>query len=171
MTENSAFHTILKLMTPHALKDSLHNERTTAKWDRLRRAVSPRDKVGIVLYGEPDPDALAAGWALQRLLRSQVQSIKLVSNHPVRRNQNIRFIKALKIPLEVYSDIPWKDFTKWIIVDAQPDFFNPPPPVSIDIVIDHHPRRSHYSFKFSDVRPNYASVSTILLEYLILKLQ
>ena len=147
--------------------DTLHSERTTDKWDRLRRVVSPRDKVGIVLYGEPDPDALASGWALQRLLRSHVQSSKIVANQPVLRNQNVRLVKALKMPLEVHNEIPWNDFTKLAIVDAQPNFFKCAPPVPFDIVIDHHPRKSHYSFKFSDVRPDYASVSTILLEYLV----
>jgi len=154
-------------MPPVKLLDSLHNERTTDKWDRLRRAVSPRDKVGIVLYGEPDPDALAAGWALQLLLRSHVQSSKIVACETVKRNQNARLVKSLKMPLEVYNEIPWNDFTKLAVVDAQPNFFKPKPPVPFDIVIDHHPRKSHYSFKFSDVRPDYASVSTILLEYLV----
>jgi len=147
--------------------DTLHSERTSDKWDRLRRVVSPRDKLGIVLYGEPDPDALAAGWALQRLLRSHVQSSKIIATQPVKRNQNARLVKALKMPLEVYNEIPWNNFTKLAVVDAQPNFFKPPSPVPFDIVIDHHPRKSHYSFKFSDVRPDYASVSTILLEYLV----
>jgi len=152
---------------PVTFLDTLHNERTIDKWDRLRRVVSPRDKVGIILYGEPDPDSLAAGWALQRLLRTHVYSSKIISNQPVKRNQNIRLVKALKIPLEVHSEIPWNDFTKLAIVDAQPNFFKPEPPVPFDIVIDHHPRKSHYSFKFSDVRQDYASTSTILLEYLV----
>ena len=152
---------------PSRFLDTLHSDRTTDKWDRLRRVVSPRDKVGIVLYGEPDPDALAAGWALQRLLQSHVQSSKIVASQPVLRNQNARLVKTLKMRLEVYSKIPWHDFTNIAVVDAQPNFFKPEPPVPFDIVIDHHPRKSHYSFKFSDVRPDYASVSTILLEYLV----
>jgi len=152
---------------PAALTDTLHNDRTIDKWDRLRRVVAPRDKVGIIIYGEPDPDSLAAAWALQRLLRSHVYSSKIIAAQPVLRNQNARMLKALKMPLEVYPEIPWNDFTKLAIVDAQPNFFKPEPPVPFDIVIDHHPRKSHYSFKFSDVRPDYASTSTILLEYLI----
>jgi len=152
---------------PHIFKDFLSSTHTVTKWEKLLRVVAPNDSLAIVLYGEPDPDALASGWALQHLLREHVQTIKIFATQPIKRTQNIRFFKALKIPLEIVKEIPWEKFSKFAVVDAQPNFFKPAPPVPFDIVIDHHPRKEHYSFKFSDVRQKYGSTSTILLEYLL----
>jgi nanoRNase/pAp phosphatase (c-di-AMP/oligoRNAs hydrolase) len=154
-------------MSAQVFREFLYSNRTAAKLDRLRAQLSPHDSLGIILYGEPDPDALAAGWALMQLLRTRVQRITMVACRPTRRQQNLRLMAALKIPLTITADIPWDDFTKLAVVDAQPDFFSPAPPRTFDIVIDHHPKRGKYSFKFSDVRPRYGSTSTILVEYLV----
>ncbi len=152
---------------PHIFRDFLSNTDTVAKWEKLLRVAAPNDSFAIVLYGEPDPDSLASGWALQHLLREHVQSIKIFATQQIKRKQNVRFFKALNIPIEIVKEVPWKKFTKFAVVDAQPNFFKPPPPVPFDIVIDHHPRKEHYSFKFSDVRQKYGSTSTIMLEYLL----
>ena len=56
-------------------------------------------------HGEPDPDALAAGWALMHLLRTRVQNITILSSQPIRRQQNLRLMSALKIPLTVAADM------------------------------------------------------------------
>ncbi len=152
---------------PHIFQDFLSNTQTAGKWEKLLRVAGPKDSLAIVLYGEPDPDSLASGWALQHLLREHVKTIKIFATQPIKRKQNIRFFEALKIPLEIVKEVPWQNFTKFAVVDAQPNFFKPAPPVPFDIVIDHHPRREHYSFKFSDVRQKYGSTSTIMLEYLL----
>ena len=154
-------------MSAQVFREFLYSNRTARKLDRLRAQVSPHDSLGIILYGEPDPDALAAGWALMHLLRTRVQNITILSSQPIRRQQNLRLMSALKIPLTVAADMPWEDFTKLALVDAQPDFFDSAPPRTFDIVIDHHPKRGKYSFKFSDVRPRYGSTSTMLVEYLV----
>lgn len=156
-------------MSPVGFKDILHSTRTAIKWERLRRILTPKDKLGIILYGEPDPDALGSAWALQHLLKKHIHTSTICSLHPVEREQNVKLVKALGIPVEVYKTPPWDSFDKIAIVDAQPDFFAKELsiPRSFDIVIDHHPKKDTYSFKFSDVRPTYGSVSTILLEYLL----
>ncbi len=130
--------------------------------------IASDDKVAIVLHGEPDPDSLAAGWALKVLLTPFAQSVRILATQPVERLQNLRLLRSLKIPVEFMDEIQWQEFTKFAVVDAQPDFFNPSLPVPFDIVIDHHPKRSNYSFKFSDVRPEYGSTATMMLEYLLL---
>lgn len=156
-------------MSPTGFKEVLQSKRTAQKWDRLRRFIAPKDRLGIILYGEPDPDALGSAWALQHLLKEHLTSSRICATTPVVREQNKKFVKALGIPLEVHKSIPWDEFDKLAIVDAQPDFF--PPEIEnshpFDIVIDHHPKKGAYSFKFSDVRPKCGSVSTILLEYLL----
>ena len=154
-------------MSGQAFKDFLHSVRTAEKWDRLRAMLTPRDKLGVVIHGEPDPDSLASGWALMYLLKSRVASIRLFATQPVRREENVRFLNVLRIPLEVVQAIPVKELTKTAVVDAQPDFFQPALGFTFDIVIDHHPKQGRYSFKFSDIRPDYGSTATMLLEYLL----
>ena len=154
-------------MSQHIFRDFLSSTHTVTKWEKLLRVVAPNDSLAIIIYGEPDPDALASGWALQQLLHKHTKNISLLATQSIKRKQNIRFFKALEIPLEVVKEIPYDKFDKFAIVDAQPNFFKPAPPIDFDIVIDHHPRKEHYSFKFSDVRQKYGSTSTIMLEYLL----
>jgi len=155
-------------MSGQVFKEFLHSARTAGKWQRLRQALTPQDKVGIVLYGEPDPDSLASGWALQHLLRPRVHSVRMVASQAVKREQNLRFLRALKIPVEFVAEIPWAAFSKTALVDAQPHFFHTAPPVPFDIVIDHHPRREQTAARCADIRPNYGSTATMVLEYLLI---
>ncbi|MCX7847517.1 MAG: hypothetical protein N2595_05775 [bacterium] len=154
-------------MTAQVFKDFLHSARTTAKWHRMRHLLTPQDKLLILLHGEPDPDSMAAGWAFQHLVRPRVHSVRLVATQPVKREQNVRFLRTLKVPIEFVDAVPWDSFTKIALVDAQPHFFHSPPPVPFDIVIDHHPRRQASPLRCADIRPNYGSTATILLEYLL----
>lgn len=154
-------------MSGQVFKDFLHSARTTAKWHRLRQLLTPQDKVGIILHGEPDPDSMASAWALQHLLRPRVHSVRIIATQPVQREQNARFVRLFKIPLECLQEVPWTTFTKTALVDAQPHFFHTPPPVVFDMVIDHHPRRAPAAWRCGDIRPNYGSTATILVEYLL----
>ncbi|MCX7002815.1 MAG: DHH family phosphoesterase [bacterium] len=154
-------------MSGHVLKDFLHNHQTMGRWERLRRLVTPQDTLGIILYGEPDPDSLAAAWALRHLFRPRAHAVEIVAQQPVRRAQNVRFFNVLKIPLKVVDEIPWQAYTKLALVDAQPDFFQPAPAVPFDIVIDHHPKRAKCQARFADIRVSYGSTCTILLEYIL----
>jgi len=154
-------------MSSQVFKEFLHSARTAAKWQRMRQMLTPQDKVGIILCGEPDPDSMASGWALQHVLRPRVHTIRMLATQPVKREQNLRFLRTLKIPVEFVTDIPWSTFNKTALVDAQPHFFHSPPPQPFDIVIDHHPRRESPGLRCADIRPNYGATATILLEYLL----
>ncbi len=154
-------------MSGHILKDFLHNHQTMRRWERLRRLVTPQDTLGIIIYGEPDPDSLAAAWALRHIFRPRVHAVEIVAQQPVRREQNVRFLNVLKIPLKVVDEIAWQAYTKRALVDAQPDFFQPAPAVPFDIVIDHHPKRTKCQARFADIRVSYGSTCTILLEYIL----
>jgi nanoRNase/pAp phosphatase (c-di-AMP/oligoRNAs hydrolase) len=154
-------------MSGHILKDFLHNYQTVSRWERLRRLVTPQDTLGIVIYGEPDPDSLASAWALRHIFRPRAHTVEILAQQPVRREQNVRFFNVLKIPLKIVPEIPWQAYSKRALVDAQPDFFQPPPALPFDIVIDHHPKRTKCHARFADIRCGYGSTSTILLEYIL----
>ena len=146
----------------------LRSERTAEKWQRLLSSLKKEDKVAILMFGEPDPDALSSAWALSTLLKGRVGDCEILALEPIKRQQNAIFARKLKIPFTVRHEIPWENYNKFALVDAQPDFFKPALPVTFDIIIDHHPKRGNYPFRFSDIRPRYGATATIMLEYLMM---
>ena len=145
----------------------LISDRTERKLPRLDSILGKEDRLAILMYGEPDPDSLSSAWALREFAKGFVESVEIISLEPIKRQQNQLFAKKLKIPFVVQHEIDYKAYTKFALVDAQPDFFKPQLPVTFDIIIDHHPKKGKYAFRFSDIRPRYGSTATILLEYLL----
>lgn len=145
----------------------LRGERTAEKLSRLYSLLKNDDKLAILMYGEPDPDSLSSAWALMELLKGRLGECVIISLEHIKRQQNQIFARKLKIPFQIQHEVEWEKYTKFALVDAQPDFFKPPLPISFDIIIDHHPKKGNYPFRFSDIRPRYGSTATILLEYLV----
>jgi nanoRNase/pAp phosphatase (c-di-AMP/oligoRNAs hydrolase) len=142
-----------------------------ARLEKLHELIRGKRKVLIVTHNHPDPDALAAAFALKYLLQTKwkVGSI-IASSGIVGRAENRAMIRQLKIDLRPLSEINLKNFSRIALVDTQPGAGNNSLPRSIipDIVIDHHvPVRAKTRLaKYSDVRTDYGSTSTILAEYL-----
>lgn len=142
-----------------------------ARLEKLHEIIRGKRKVLIVTHNHPDPDALASAFALKYLFQSKwkVGSI-IASGGIVGRAENRAMIRHLKIDLRALSEINLKNFSVIALVDTQPGAGNNSLPRSIipDIVIDHHvPIRAKTSLaKYSDIRTDYGSTSTILAEYL-----
>jgi nanoRNase/pAp phosphatase (c-di-AMP/oligoRNAs hydrolase) len=51
------------------------------------------------------------------------------------------------------------------MVDVQPPYFSQPLG-SVDLVVDHHPKRASFKARFTDLRTPYGATSTIFTEYL-----
>jgi hypothetical protein len=119
----------------------------------LRALVEPREKVGILLQPDPDPDGIAAGYALRALLGRKSPTAPLISlGGEVKRPENRAMIQTLGLEVRV-----------------QPTVFGESPPArvcSVDVVIDHHPERSGYDAVIKDIRPGYGATSTIITEYI-----
>ncbi len=139
--------------------------------EKLQELIRGKRKVLIVTHNHPDPDALAAAFALKYLLQSKwkVGSI-IASSGVVGRAENRAMIRQLKIDLKPLSEINLNNFTIIALVDTQPGAGNNSLPRSIipDIVIDHHvPIRARTRLsQYYDIRTDYGSTSTILAEYL-----
>ncbi len=142
-----------------------------ARLEKLQDVIRGKRKVLIVTHNHPDPDALAAAFALKYLLQSKwkVGSIVAASG-VVGRAENRAMIRHLKIDLRALSEININNFSVIALVDTQPGAGNNSLPRSIipDIVIDHHvPLRAKTQLaKYYDIRTDYGSTSTILAEYL-----
>ncbi len=123
------------------------------------------DRVLIVINA--DPDAIASAMAVKRLLWHKVASVTVSNINVIKRQDNLAMIELLNVSMTHVDQIVQKQFSRFVIVDSQPDHnkaferFCP-----FDVVIDHHPITSKLRAPFSDIRPNYGANSSILTEYL-----
>jgi nanoRNase/pAp phosphatase (c-di-AMP/oligoRNAs hydrolase) len=141
----------------------------------LRRVVDvcallePREKLGILLQPDPDPDGIAGAYALRALLGRKAPTAPLISFGAVKRPENAAMLRALGIEVRTLSPEELEEFDAIALVDVQPTVFGDNPParvLSVDVVIDHHPERTGYDAVFRDIRPTYGATATILTEYI-----
>ena len=135
----------------------------------LRALLDPREKVGILLQPDPDPDGIACGFALRALLGRKRTTAPLISFGSIQRPENQALVQALAIEVRVITPDELDEFDGLALVDVQPNVFGENAPArvrSVDVVIDHHPERTGYDTVIRDIRPSYGATSTILTEYL-----
>lgn len=118
----------------------------------------------IVIWGNPDPDAIASSYALLELVREFTPEVSIAYMGEFTRPENAAMVNILKIPMRKFTYDMLKPQTVIATVDAQPSF-NWPVQLKFDVVVDHHPLNDLGAPKFADVRPTYGSTSTIFTEY------
>jgi nanoRNase/pAp phosphatase (c-di-AMP/oligoRNAs hydrolase) len=136
---------------------------------RLKETAGSSGLLRVMIYGNPDPDALASSMALKRLLDEATGGklrVELNYTGAVGRPENASMIRQLKIPVTPISEAEAKDADRIAVVDAQPQFFQDFTLPRCDIVIDHHPRLLDRPVPFEDIRPEYISTSSIMTEYM-----
>jgi len=138
--------------------------------EKLKQVVKGK-KVLILTHNNPDPDAVATGWALSFLLKGKFKiGSVLVYGGLITRAENRTMIRLLNISIKPLEMVNIHSFRTVALVDTQPGVGNNslPPSVRPSIVIDHHGlRKATQGVDFTDVRPNCGSAATILTEYLI----
>lgn len=140
--------------------------RNTAK-ERLRQfwdVFQKDDDVLVVINA--DPDALACGMAVKRLLRYRVKSITIGYPNEVRRLSNITMMEVLKIQTEKLQNLKLSDYTKKVMLDSQPPHLPIFENIQFDAVIDHHPVTNSWKATYVDIRPDYGAAASIMVEYL-----
>lgn len=138
---------------------------------KMRRLVERKKKVLIMTHNNPDPDAIAAGWALSYLLKEKfgVASV-LVYGGIITRAENRAMVRLLNIGINPVDMVNVHNFTVVALIDTQPRAGNNvlPPSIRPAIVIDHHGlRKTSQEAEIVDIRPQYGSCSTIVTEYLL----
>lgn len=134
----------------------------------IQELLGPREKVGILLQPDPDPDGIASGIALRALLNRKSTTAPLISFGAVKRPENRAMVAALGIEVRTVTPAELEEFDGLALVDVQPPVFGESPParvLSVDVVIDHHPERGGYDAVLRDIRTPYGATSTILTEY------
>ena len=124
----------------------------------------------IVTHDHPDPDALAAAFALQHLILVKTgQKATITFGGVIGRRENLVMVKQLEIKAEPIEALDLDDFNAVCMVDTQPGTGNNSYPAGrrVDLVIDHHQlKEQSQSCRWVDVRPEYGASASILFEYL-----
>jgi len=124
----------------------------------------------IVTHDHPDPDALAAAFALQHLILVKTgQEATIAFGGVIGRRENLVMVNELEIKSRPIGDLDLDTFNAICMVDTQPGTGNNSYPEDrrVDLVIDHHQLKEQtQSCRWVDVRPEYGASASILFEYL-----
>jgi nanoRNase/pAp phosphatase (c-di-AMP/oligoRNAs hydrolase) len=134
--------------------------------ERLKQVCGDAGNLQIIIYANPDPDALASALALKKILETKKRIVNIGYTGAIGRPENACMIRKLRIPAFPVSEEETNRSDIIAIVDAQPHFFTDFNLPRCDIVVDHHPLREEISAEFVDIRPDYMSTSSIMTEYL-----
>jgi nanoRNase/pAp phosphatase (c-di-AMP/oligoRNAs hydrolase) len=163
------YPTVTTLTLPSLFREMLRPEMDRAclrlKVERIRRLAEGKERIGILLQDDPDPDALASGLALRALLGRTRPSAPLITFGRITRPENVAMVQALEIEVEHVTAADLSRFDAIAMVDVQPSFCEEALP-EILVVIDHHPEARACRAAFRDIRPSYGATATILTEYL-----
>jgi nanoRNase/pAp phosphatase (c-di-AMP/oligoRNAs hydrolase) len=144
----------------------LLNTLNLKKVERIRSLFADGRKIHILLQHDPDPDAIGSALALRELLGRNRATTPIVTFGSITRPENLAMIRLLDIQIDQisYEDLH-KDGARLALVDVQPPYFDRPLG-RVDLVVDHHPKRTSFKARFADLRSGYGSTSTIFTEYL-----
>jgi len=134
--------------------------------DKLRRFYDQfegQDHVLIVINA--DPDAIASAMAVSRLLWRRVLNVTISNVNTINRPDNLTMLRLLKVTMIPFNEIDRVQFTKFVIVDSQPDHNEFMEQLEPAVIIDHH-KDSKPQAPFVDIRPHYGATATILTQYL-----
>lgn len=124
----------------------------------------------IVTHDHPDPDALAAAFALQHLILVKTgQKATITFGGVIGRRENMVMVDQLEIKAKSIDELDLDAFNAVCMVDTQPGTGNNsfPEDKRVDLIIDHHQiKESTRACRWVDVRPEYGASASILFEYL-----
>ncbi|MHC4580079.1 MAG: DHH family phosphoesterase, partial [Planctomycetota bacterium] len=91
--------------TVTARKRMMGTSRTTRS-QRFLELITDYPAVVVVAHTNPDPDAIASGWALVTLIREKLdKQVRLVAGGAILRAENLRMVDLLKPPIELVEAI------------------------------------------------------------------
>lgn len=120
----------------------------------------------VLVLINPDPDSMASSMAVKRLLWKRVKKISIAYIGEVQRLQNQTMVDLLKIPMAKIADVDVNTFTRYVLVDSQPNHAEAFGGFTYDAIIDHHPIGKAWDARYVDIRPDYGATASMLVEYL-----
>ncbi len=119
----------------------------------------------VLVMINADPDAIASAMAVKRLLWRKTAKIEICSINTIKRPDNIAMVESLGVRMIRPDEVKTDYFSKFVIVDSQPEHNDLFQKYDYNVIIDHHPS-GQASADFIDIRPEYGATSSILVEYL-----
>jgi len=97
---------------------------TELHYQKLMEMIQPGDTLLFMIYGSPDPDAVASAMTLHEILDKKKGLTKsaFVATEPWNRQQNIEFASALRLTIQPLNKIDFKAYRLTVLMDAQPSF-------------------------------------------------
>jgi nanoRNase/pAp phosphatase (c-di-AMP/oligoRNAs hydrolase) len=133
--------------------------------ERIRALFGER-KVHILMQHDPDPDAIGSALALREVLGRNRPTTPIVTFGEVTRPENLAMLRLLDIQIErITPEDLHRGGARLAMVDVQPPYFEQRLG-RVDLVVDHHPKRTNFKARFADLRTGYGATSTIFTEYL-----
>jgi nanoRNase/pAp phosphatase (c-di-AMP/oligoRNAs hydrolase) len=134
--------------------------------EKLRRLLGlfSRDDRLLILIN-PDPDAMASAMALKRLLWRKVFATTIAGVEKITRPDNLAMMRLVGLDVVPVENVDQSQFTRFAIVDSQPNHHKAFGDIDYDVIIDHHPD-SGAKARFSDIRPQFGATSTIMTQYI-----
>ena len=115
--------------------------KSSARHDRLIRALEGARKVAVLTHDNPDPDAIAAGWGIVTLIERVLRvPAHIYAGGDITRAENRVFVDLLQPPLDLVDHFEIEEGTEIVVVDTQfPGLLNAHPDLTTcAAVIDHH---------------------------------
>ncbi len=142
-----------------------------SKSSQLLAVLDDHEQLLIVTHDNPDPDAIATGWAVHRLIDAKLHKpVRLVGGGGIVRAENRQMVDLLEPPIELVPSLDATEGTGAILVDCAFGKTNQLltreriRPVA---VIDHHEDRApRVPIPFRDVRVKVAASASIAASYL-----
>ncbi len=139
---------------------------TLSAREKLRRFLdlfSGEDHVLIPIVA--DPDAIASAMAVKRLLWRKVAVVTIANVNKILRPDNLAMVRLLSVGMVPFSQVDPELFNRVVMVDAQPEHHPAFEPLDVLAILDHHPDTGPRA-AFTDIRPSYGAVSTMMTEYI-----
>ncbi|MHC5108743.1 MAG: DHH family phosphoesterase [Planctomycetota bacterium] len=145
-------------------------ENRRKKSERLLGILDKYAEVVVIMHNNPDPDAMAAGWALTLMIHRKLHKpVRLIARGPVLRAENLQFLKLLEPPVQLIDEYEKSVGHAPILIDCSPGAQNHllggrQAPVA---VVDHHESRGDgFRIRFRDARPHVTASASIVTRYL-----
>jgi nanoRNase/pAp phosphatase (c-di-AMP/oligoRNAs hydrolase) len=148
-----------------------HQTQVLKRSSQLLDVLAGYDQLFIVMHDNPDPDAIATGWAVHTLIEEKLGTpTRLIGGGAIVRAENLHMVDLLGPPIQLVFSVEVPDNCAAVLVDCALGASNQlltrsaTKPVA---VIDHHQSDCRdVDVAFADVRPDVAASATIAADYL-----
>jgi len=139
--------------------------------DRLLDILSAYPQILVVMHDNPDPDAIASGWAIRVLVEEGLGiPVRLVAGGAIVRAENRHLVELLSPPLELVSELDESVGAAAVLVDCGLGTTNhiaTREGITPVAVIDHHVIGGEtQGLPLADIRTDAAASASIAASYL-----